>query len=34
LSRYPEVPKGELDELVVEGLVKAKYELEQERDDN
>lgn len=31
LERYPEVPKGELDELVVEGLVKAKYEIEQER---
>lgn len=29
-ERYPEVPKEELDELVLEGLVRAKYELEQE----
>jgi len=28
--RYPEVPKEELDELVMEGLVKARYELEAE----
>jgi hypothetical protein len=33
LERYPEVPRTELDELVVEGLVKAKYEIEKERDD-
>ncbi len=31
-ERYPQVPKGELDELVVEGLVRAKYELEKERE--
>jgi hypothetical protein len=31
-ERYPQVPKEELDELVVEGLVRAKYELEKERD--
>ena len=31
-ERYPEVPREELDELVVEGLVLAKYELERERD--
>lgn len=31
-DRYPQVPKGELDELVVEGLVRAKYELEKERE--
>ncbi len=31
-ARYPEVPKEELDELVIEGLVRAKYELEQERE--
>jgi hypothetical protein len=31
-ERYPQVPKGELDELVVEGLVRAKYELDKERD--
>jgi hypothetical protein len=31
-ERYPQVPKEELDELVVEGLVLAKYELERERE--
>lgn len=31
-ERYPQVRKEELDELVVEGLVRAKYELEKERD--
>lgn len=31
-ERYPAVPKEELDELVVEGLVLAKYELERERE--
>lgn len=31
-ERYPQVKKEELDELVVEGLVRAKYELEKERD--
>lgn len=31
-QRYPQVPKEELDELVVEGLVLAKYELERERE--
>lgn len=30
-ERYPEVPKGELEELVIEGLMKAKVELEQEK---
>jgi hypothetical protein len=29
-ERYPSVPKEELDELVVEGLVRARYELEAE----
>lgn len=31
-QRYPLVPKGELDELVIEGLVRAKAELESERE--
>lgn len=30
-ERYPQVPKEELDELVVEGLIRAKAELEQEK---
>jgi hypothetical protein len=30
-ERYPEVPKDELDELVGQGLLKAKYEIEKER---
>ena len=29
-SRYPDMPKEELDDLVMEGLVKARYELEAE----
>jgi len=29
-SRYPDMPKDELDELVTEGLVRARYELEDE----
>lgn len=29
-ERHPEVPKEELDELIMEGLVKARYELEAE----
>lgn len=31
-ERYPLVPKEELDELVIEGLVRAKAELESERE--
>jgi len=31
-QRYPLVPKEELDELVIEGLVRAKAELESERE--
>lgn len=31
-EKYPSVPKEELDELVVEGLVRARYELEAETD--
>lgn len=29
-ERYPEVPKGELDEMIAEGLYRAKAELERE----
>jgi len=29
-ERYPDMPKDELDELVTEGLVRARYELEEE----
>ena len=32
MERYPEVPREELDELVGQGLLKAKYEIEKERD--
>jgi hypothetical protein len=31
-ERYPEVDKQQLDELVGQGLLKAKYEIEKERD--
>ena len=31
-ERYPEVDKNELDELVGQGLLKAKYEIEKDRD--
>jgi hypothetical protein len=31
-ERYPQVSKEELDEIVIEGLVRAKYQLEQERE--
>ena len=30
-ERYPDVPKEELDELVSEGLMRAKYEIEKEQ---
>lgn len=31
-ERYPEINKNELDELVGQGLLKAKYEIEKDRD--